>query len=79
MGDQYSGEGVRCDWLGSEPDRSVTVPPSPRPAPEGRPRRRGGLPRPRGAGRFGCAVWNSSSSAGSRMSSLGTHERYSGP
>ncbi len=45
---------MRYDWVVSEPDRSVTVPPSPWPAPEGRgPRRRGGLPLPRGPGRSG--------------------------
>jgi len=38
---------------------SVTVPPLPRPAPEGRgPQRRGGRPLPRGAGLSGWLAWN---------------------
>ncbi len=63
-----------------EPGRSVTLPPSPRPAPEGREnRRRGGLPLALGAGRSGKLVWKSSMSVGYRMSSLGTHDVSSGP
>ncbi len=80
MGDQYSGDEVRWYWLGCESGCSVSVPPPPRPAPEGRgPRRLGGRPRPRGAGRLGCAAWKVSRRLGSRMSFLGTQERSSGP
>ncbi len=53
-GAQNSGDSDRCDWVAVEPGRSVTVPPPPQSAPEGRIlRRRGGLPLPRGAGRSG--------------------------
>ncbi len=77
---QNSGEGVHCDWVVSKPGRSVTVLPPPRPAPEGRgPRRRGGLPLPRGTGRSGYVEWKASSRLGSRMSSLGTQDRSSVP
>ncbi len=42
-------------------------------------RRRGGRPRPRGAGSWGWDTWNSARRLGSSMSSLGTHDLSSGP
>ncbi len=43
-GAQNSGDSDCCDWVVVEPGHSVTVPPPPRPAPEGQiPQHRGGL------------------------------------
>ncbi len=67
-------------WIGEPAVLCQYPPPPPRLAPEGRrTRRRGGQPRPRGAGCSGCVLWKVSSRLGSMMLSLGSQDRSSGP